>query len=418
MRVLRLAGVLFVVLLVILCGSLPFLEQTLIGRWEKQSANSWIRLLNPFFDKPQTTFVESWLLGQQAEPVLVVEAAKQATSARPLSGLNWLNRAKVELRLGDKMLAEKYARHAETLAPTRAQHLWNLAMLWLKMGNVDEYFRLIRTYLVAKPNDINKVLTLSYRLQTDPDKLLASIFPTIELSKQETDKYLYQVISFAIRSKNQPLALVAWKQIEEKSYEEAKQPYLISSYFNFLVSTNFVDEAMQLWEETMGDVSPFERIYNNGFESALMNFGFGWNVRKIKGSIIERDTSNKIEGDYSLSVKLDGSENINLYTPSVVVPVESSGTYEVTAYWKGDSISTRSNPYLGIYSSGAEKNSSARTKAKRGSWGWQRIKLQLTMPHDSALLYIRLRRNKTNALDKNISGQVWLDDFKIERVQE
>ncbi len=418
MKALRLIGVLFVVPLIILCGSLPFLEQTLIGRWEKQHADSWIRLLNPFFDKPQTAFVESWLLGQQVDSSLVAEAAKQATSARPLSGLNWLNRAKVELRLGDKMLAEKYAYHAETLAPTRAQHLWNLAMLWLKMGNVDEYFRLIRTYLIAKPNDVNKVLTLSYRLQADPEKLLASIFPTIELSKEETDKYLYQVISFAIRSKNQPLASVVWKQILGKNHEEVKQPYLISSYFNFLVSTNFVDEAMQFWEETMGDVSPFERIYNNGFESALVNFGFGWKAQKIKGSIIDRDSSNKIEGDYSLSVKLDGSENINLYTPSVTVPVKPNGTYEITAYWKGDSISTRSNPYLQIYSSGAEKNSSARTEAKRGSWDWQRIKLQLTMPHDSALLNIRLLRNKTNALDKNISGQIWLDDFEIKRVQE
>lgn len=418
MRAIQVIAILLAVLIVILCGSLPYLEKTQIGRWNKQAPNSLIKLLNPVFDQPQRAFVESWLLGQKADSAMVLEAAQQATDARPLSGLNWFNRAKVEYRIGDKQLASRYALHAETLAPTRAQHLWNLAMYWLKAGDVQQYFRLIRTYLLAKPNDVNKVLTLSSRLQQDPNRLLSSIFPEIQLLPKQKDHYLFQIIRFAISSKNQPLAEVAWEKISNKTYAGSSNQRVTKAYMQFLISNGFVHEARQLSKQTLEEKSPFERIYNNGFEQRLKNFGFSWFTRNINGGRIERDSYNKVEGDYSLSVVFDGTENMNLYAPYITISVEPDIEYQITAFWKGNAVTTRSNPYIEVHSLGAEKNVQVRSAAKRGSWDWQRVKLRLKMPNDSSLLKIRLRRNKTSALDKNISGKIWLDDFKIERIQQ
>ncbi|MEE9448170.1 MAG: hypothetical protein V3V09_09435, partial [Arenicellales bacterium] len=116
-----------------------------------------------------------------------------------------------------------------------------------------------------------------------------------------------------------------------------------------------------------------------------------------------------------LKVALDGTENINLHRPTITVPVEEGAQYRLSVYWKGEQITTRTNPFFELYFKDGEKTKTIRSKQKRGSWNWQRINMGFDVPMGTHFVNLRLRRHSTQSLDKLISGTIYLDDVQLTR---
>lgn len=159
-----------------------------------------------------------------------------------------------------------------------------------------------------------------------------------------------------------------------------------------------------------------ETIVNGGFEQELAQAGFGWIARDVKGAKWERDDEISYQGKYSLRIDFNGKENIAYHHLWQLVPAQPGGRYRLRGQWRGAYVTTRSNPYFQVFSVAAEKNVSARSESKRLTWDWQPFEMDLTMPEDAWFLTVRLRRNKTDALDNLISGAIWLDEISLETV--
>ncbi len=345
---------------------------------------------------------------------IIDDYLQRSIIARPLYAPTWLNRAELALRMGDRQAADHYGDVARSLWPTRRQLLWRLAMFRIRLGDQAKALGLLRDYLHAYPGDVFRAATVARRLESDPAKLVSLLLPASAPVGREAEYYLVGLLGFSLRIKDASLAHTVWQRLPERA---KKKESILYPYINFMIALKLPDLAISAWNQLRDSKLDLGRITNPGFEEQLANGGFGWRYQEAKGAQLSRDKRIRYQGAYSLHIKFDGSENIRYHHINQTIPVEPSGRYRLSGYWRGGSITTRSGVFIDAYSLASRKNSYARTDAKRSTWDWELFELQIPVPEDSHFIGIRVVRNSTDALDRLISGDLWLDDLQLESVE-
>lgn len=417
MRIFQAFFLLVISVLIITAGALPWVEKQNAIKAQQGKIPSDFLLNLPFAEKPQATMANLWLHGGEINVKFMEQQLERAVKARPLYPNNWLLLAKVKFKLGLHDEAARLAEYTQTLAPTRSYILWNLAMFWLSYPDQEKAISLLHDYLLAKPQDVYKVMLVAYRLDADKERLLDKLIPKSVAQGYTYDQDYYQakVLHSALRLKNLTLAHFSWSKITNKLLDENPHASTIKRYLRALIANNEKKRAQSVWHEIQLTSLQDDDVFNHSFEGKLLNYGFGWQVRKRKGAQFERSYDNAIEGNYSLKINLDGTENINLYYPVISIPVEQGKRYQLSLYWKGEGITTRANPFIEVYFKDEDKNKYIHSEKKRGSWHWTRVVLDFDVPMETHFITLRLRRRPTKALDKLISGVIYLDDVQLKR---
>ncbi|MCP3951418.1 MAG: hypothetical protein GY697_04265, partial [Desulfobacterales bacterium] len=168
----------------------------------------------PFMDKPQAAMAYRWLQGEDLDPQKVEAQIERAMVARPLFPDNWLLAARVKHTLGKTAEAQKLAEHAQTLGPTRANLLWDLAMFWLSIPDQEKTIALLHDYLLAKPRDVEKVLFLAYRFEDDKAALLDRLVPARLAPGYDYDEdyYAAKILRTGLKLQNVELAELGWNK--------------------------------------------------------------------------------------------------------------------------------------------------------------------------------------------------------------
>ncbi len=344
---------------------------------------------------------------------IIDDYLQRSIIARPLFAPTWLNRAELALRKGDREAADHYGEVARRLWPTRRQLLWQLAMFRIRLGDQAKALELLRDYLRAYPSDVLRAATVARRLEPNPAKLVSLLLPASAPVGREAEYYLVGLLGSSFRIKDVSLAHTIWQRLPESA---KKRENIIYPYINFMISSKQPDPAISAWNVLQGGKLALASITNPGFEERLANGGLGWRYQEVKGAQLSRDNRIRYQGAYSLHITFDGSENIHYHHINQIIPVKPGGHYRLTGYWRGETITTRSGVFIEAYSLASKKNSYSRTEAKRASWGWELFELRIPVPSDSYFVNIRLTRNATDALDRLIGGDLWLDDLQLEFV--
>ena len=111
-------------------------------------------------------------------------------------------------------------------------------------------------------------------------------------------------------------------------------------------------------------------------------------------------------------IDFGGQDNIHLTVPWTRIPVEPGARLVLTGQWRAAGLTTRSRPYLQLTAEGARIN--ARVEVPGADFDWQPFELDVDVPEESQLLRLTVRRNRTNAFDRNIAGTLWLDDLTLQ----
>jgi tetratricopeptide (TPR) repeat protein len=333
---------------------------------------------------------------------------ERAVLVRPLYAPGWMDLAELNLELGHHEKAQRYAELAREIWPTRGRLLWKLAMLQVRMGNADQVLGLMRDYLAAVPRDVYRTLVLARRLQPDPEALIAALMPRAG-GDERRDALLRRMLDSARWLGDAALAQAVWRRLPVAMIRD---PAIAYPYVDAMVRWRRPQAAIDAWRSVRGEVR-LGVLENGGFERPLLNGGFGWRNGKVKGASWARDSEERFSGHYSLRVEFDGTENVNYRHLVQTVPVEPGRTYRLTGFWRGENITTRPGVFVEVYSVGGQKNSGARTQTRRQTWDWSGFSLELAVPPDAHFLAIRLRRNRTDALDNLIAGRVWLDALEL-----
>ncbi len=332
---------------------------------------------------------------------------------RPLHAPTWVDLAEFTIRQGDIDKAHAYLQVATGLWPSRSKLLWRVAMLQAMMGDNDRALATLGKLLAVAPPQATQVLGVARRLQPDADQLMQNLLPSNNSKAGVAPKMVAHVLHGAVQFKDAPLARAAWKRAPPSLRRQRK---IALPYIQLMINDADSDAAQAAWGAFTGYAMK-EIVFNGGFEKPLLNGGLDWRVRDEDGAVSRRDCTIQYQGSCSLQVQFEGTRNVDFFHVSQIVAVIPGSTYSVRGYWRGSDITTRSGVFVEAYTLGSARRY-ARLPAKRKSWNWQPFEFAIEVPVETKFVQLRVRREKTDALDRNISGHVWLDAVSLKPIED
>ncbi len=329
---------------------------------------------------------------------------------RPLFAPAWLQKAEIERKLQMTKDAAISADIAQSLWPYRPLHLWQVVNFYINLGEDQRAIDALERYLIARPGEALRVLVLARRIESDPE-ILAQRFgslPTGRYSEKSAPAHAIRLLSAADRFADAELAREFWRVFTP----EIKTTQSVAFRFiDAMLNAGDNPSAIAAWAGLGKEAIVIPQINNGDFELPLAEGGLGWRTRELKGARIRLDREIYWSGKRSLAVHFDGTENLNYYHLSQRILIEPKQRYLISGWWRGNNISTRSGMYLDAYTQNPW--AIARSEPRRASWPWEPFSFEFDAPEGVNLLTLRLRRNKTDALDNLLSGSIWLDGIEI-----
>ncbi len=393
-------------------GLLPWREQQQIEAIEADGINLDINRL-PFGVEVSRVYVNKKLLENNSDMDLLESLVKKNIIDRPFFAHSWLDLAHIKYHQKNLDEAIEYADKAQQLWSTEGYLLYFVGSFWMKIGEFDRAIKTFGKYLSTKPRNISGILDILFLLESDSDKLVRLLFADESIESNNREQLLRRVLSNSIHENRIKLAISLWNQFNPDEFSNDK---LSMKYLNALIRHNYIDQAILAWNQYTDDLPVENVIVNGGFESEFINGGFDWRIRSQDGVEWSLDSDISYQGQNSLKLNFDGQDNINYSNIQQVIPVEPGAKYRLTAYWRGTNVTTRSTPFIQLAAIRGQEKVNSRSDSKRGSWSWEKLAVEIKMPEDSKLLRVSIRRKKTNALDRNISGTIWFDEFNLEKL--
>jgi len=176
-----------------------------------------------------------------------------------------------------------------------------------------------------------------------------------------------------------------------------------------LLARKRVPEAIALGKARPGQVT------NAGFETEITHTGFDWSfASRVSGVWRIRQVSDTVwEGLHCIMVSFNGEENSSFSHLRQIVPVRPGESYVLTAWWKGERITTDQGPFLEVDGYDA-KGLHVKSPMLLGTSNWEKVSLGFSVPDGCHAVYIRLRRMLSRKLNNKIKGTLWLDAFRLE----
>lgn len=360
----------------------------------------------PLSAAPQWAAVQRLLASNNPDYAYIDELLAEVVGRRPLYAPYWHARAEAAHGTGNVEEAERYLAKATQLWPTRPILLWKAAMLYVRMGNREAALQALQSYLFAAPGRYRRALAIAARLEPEPAVRLQAVLPDDTAKRQIRDDLAWRILRQARKRDDAVLGHAAWRELSAAARHEVDKA---GYYTEWMVALDNREEAVRAWRQ----IRPQTRLSileNGGFEQELAR-GLGWRSWDRDGVRLTRDDQMPYAGQYSLKVAFSGTNNTNFYHLRQYLPVEPATAYTLTYAWRGEEITTRSGPYISVR--GRQAGRLARGDARWGTWDWERRQLSFTAPEQEHFVEVRLRRNRTDALDNKIAGTLWLDAFSL-----
>jgi len=207
-------------------------------------------------------------------------------------------------------------------------------------------------------------------------------------------------------------AEMVWDKIAETGIENKD---IRSKYVHFLVGKKQVLRAAEISRAGGG---PTEGLTNPGFEDEISCRGFDWRcTANSKGKwAVRRTLFGAFSGTHCLKIMFEGKKNISFAHLYQIVPVEPATDYRLTYAWRSRDLTTDQGPFVDIY--GYDYSGFYRKGPMMlGTNEWREQKIEFTVPENCRAVVVRLHRRSSHRFDSKIGGTLWLDDFKLEKIE-
>jgi len=331
------------------------------------------------------------------------EALLEAAVRYPLDALQWLDLARIEARASNTDRVDEMLLRANAVQPFQRSSLWSAAQVALQTGNAEMAERQLRRWLRLFPRDTGQALFIGKRWIDEPGELLDRMLPPGR-------DFLAEAMQTARHQRDLKLAEAVWARLEPK-------PHLDDSVFleftELLMETGDTRRVQELWTAHDPTYRP-GGIANGSFSRPLGEpLGINWRTNRLPAGVrVVRDEDAALSPPASLRVEFNGRENISLGAPWLRIPVTPGRRYRLSGSWRARGLTTRSLPYLEL----SAENGSLRENhpVPSSKFDWTQWTLEFEVPDASNVIRLHLRRNRTDAFDRNIGGVLWLDDVVLE----
>jgi tetratricopeptide (TPR) repeat protein len=336
--------------------------------------------------------------------------------------------------------------HAVSLSPRNA-HFWaDLGMAYDWAGNGNEAIRAFEQAIKLSPNspDINwKFANFCLRAGRTSEGLQALRKVLIGGTVPRED-----VFALAVMATPDQNAI-----LEEAVTPEAP---VLFDYLNYLAKTGDMAGAKQVWERLLAVNSPFDLrmtffyldtliqkretkqladawsalgsrfpekvgslnavpnlVANGGFESDILNGGLDWRVVPVEGARVTTDLQEACEGERSVRVDFDGTQNLDYAHLFQYVLVRPNTRYRFSGYMRAEGVTTDSGPRFQVFDPYDAGKEFFATRNVIGSSEWGEQPLEFKTAADTRLLLIRIARPPSGKFDNKIAGTVWIDGVRL-----
>ena len=312
----------------------------------------------------------------------------------------WHRLAEAENALGSQNAAKDILTFTSRLTEKVYRWKWQQMLLARDLGEENIIF-LNANYLLS--HDVLKldVLQLLHSYFEGEEKAVAAVLEPV---------YWEAYLKWMMRWKMTDKTLNLWLRLIETAYPTRD---IGLEYAHFLLQEKRIVESRAIWRQYMGN----EYITNPGFENETTRKGFDWLfwIDRNKNWEINRTSDNTYEGDYALKIAFKGHENVSFQHVYQIITTEPLKNYRLSYAWKSENITTDQGLFIEVISydkKGLYKNGPMMV----GSTDWRQEVIDFALPEHSLAAMIRIRRRPSNRFDNKISGSIWLDDFRIERM--
>jgi len=325
---------------------------------------------------------------------------RQSVTNNPLFIDGWLRLAEVERAMGNRKRALEILNFTIECSPDVYRWKWPQMLLARDLG-LEEVVSRNANYLLSR--GILKQDTLQF-LHTYFSGNASAVVSVMDAKHLST--YLDWLMKWSMTEES----LTVWHSMAH-AVEPEKETAL--RYADFLLHNKRIETAKKIWRK----YTKAADLTNPGFETECTGKGFDWcywNEENANAEVM-RVKHDARQGDYSLRLFFDGRENIDFHHFYQVFTADPLSSYRLTYAWKSQRITTDQGLFIeilgydaeGLYTSGPQII---------GTHGWREVSIEFEMPERCRAGIVRLRRLPSLRFDSKIRGTLWLDDFRLKKI--
>ena len=356
--------------------------------------------------------LQNSLLGENLQEG--IEHYRRATQLNPRSARYWMDLAVAYEQAGRATEAGQAFENAKASYPMSAEVAWNYGNFLVRREELSLGFAEIKHALALDPRLAPLAVSVSWRVTSDPERILAEVLP-------RGSRFYYAAMQYFVSRQELDPALTAWRGLLD-----LKEPLELQRVFPLLdrlTQQDRIDDAIEVWQQALQAAGrdqwhPAEHslVWNGGFEYDLLRGGFGWRQHRIAGATFDFDTTTYRSGARSLQIRFDGTANMDFQHLVQYVPVRPRNRYRFAGFLRTEGISTDSGIRFRIFDPKRRAALDILTPGLVGSEPWVLQEAEITTGSETRLLAIALRRLPSRKFDNKLRGTVWVDDVSLTAV--
>jgi hypothetical protein len=341
-----------------------------------------------------------------------VKLYERATSLSPENAHFWADLGTAHDWAGNRNDAMRALEHARELFPNSPDINWRLANFYVRTGKTSEALPALRTVLAAFTVPHEDVFALAEKATSDKGAILKEVLPP-------QAPVLFEYLDYQAKAGDLAGAQRVWDRLLR--LESPFDLRMTFFYLDALIQKQETEQLADAWSalakrfpEKVGALtSAPSLVANGGFESDILNGGLDWRVVHIEGASVSVDSQEAFEGQRSMRIDFDGTQNLDYGHLFQYVLVRPNTRYHFSAYLRTDSITTDSGPRFQIFNPYDANKELHATENVIGTSGWTERQVEFKTAVDTHLLLIRIARPPSSKFDNKIAGTVWMDAVRL-----
>ena len=354
---------------------------------------------------------DAGLLNQQAKKKHLFDAdtktatllLQQALTSAPYAIPAWLSLAELYNDQGKKHLTFQVLEYSDRLLSGVKRWRWEKTLVDYQVGRtgmLPAELGFIIGEIPGKPR--TDALQLSFTLWENPADLLANI----GLSNVE------HLFDYTIQKNLQQKGLFFWRVIQNNNISLSEKKVL--SFLEMLLRNGDVNAASIIWKTHFHSASI---VFNGDFKKRFLQQAFGWRQSNSKAFTMNYERKADKESPGSLHYNFKGWENVNFHHLYQIVPVEGGQHYTFSGEFKSKRLTTDQRPFIEVYGYKC-KTPYAKSEMVQADQDWSSLHLNFVVSEECQAVVVRLRRQESHQIDNKLTGQMWLRNFKIEKITD
>jgi len=349
-----------------------------------------------------------YLLTVRQSPRNALPWLQQATRLDPNSAKYWVHLAAAQQSLDDVTGEKDSLAHVLQADPHTPRIAWDAANLYLAQGSQQEAMNLFHSVLENDPVYLAAALNTCWKVRPDIDFLLAGVVPP-----QADSAFL----EYLVVNKETAAANKVWERMF--ALQQPVERRNLFEYLRYLVLNHEVSQAALVWQQAanLSGLAPYQPssenlLINGDFSLEMLDGGFDWVHRAVRGVSLALDPTEIHSSSRSLRITLDGPgiEDAGIVQ---LVPVEPRTTYEFSGAYKAEGMDGAGAMEFGINDAYKDTPLFMSEDLSDADF-WKQVGGNFTTGPDTSLIILRVARVPSGS---PIRGKLWIDGLRMVRVE-